>query len=145
MDDEKNKRASTIISDKKYREHPDKFRFTSVTDSLEQVLAKTNAEIMNKVLFLLLYPDIIYILFCLLVILILFSLFQRLYTDAWNKDKTAIHIMPDTPEVILAKQNKINYSEVSEVNMRYFLFFCVSTVPSMHIEISVTYTLQQFI
>ncbi|XP_053326911.1 nebulin isoform X4 [Spea bombifrons] len=83
LEDEKNKRASSILSDKKYRQHPDKLQFTSVPDSLEMVLAKSNAEIMNK----------------------------RLYTNAWNKDKTQIHIMPDTPEVLLAKQNKLNFSE----------------------------------
>ncbi|XP_044159497.1 nebulin isoform X2 [Bufo gargarizans] len=83
LDDEKNKRASVIISEKKYRQHPDKFRFTSITDSLEMELAKSNAGIMNK----------------------------RLYTDAWNKDKTQIHIMPDIPEILLAKQNMINCSD----------------------------------
>ncbi|XP_070435851.1 nebulin isoform X42 [Equus przewalskii] len=83
LEDEKNKRATQILSDHNYRQHPDKFKFSSLMDSIPMVLAKNNAITMN----------------------------HRLYTEAWDKDKTTVHIMPDTPEVLLAKQNKINFSE----------------------------------
>lgn len=49
LDVEKCKRATEILSDKIYRQPPDKLKFTVVTDSLEQVLAKNNAITMNKV------------------------------------------------------------------------------------------------
>ncbi|XP_040560349.1 nebulin isoform X45 [Gallus gallus] len=83
LDEEKNKRASMILSDKKYRQHPDTIKFTSLPDSMPMVLAKHNSEIMN----------------------------HRSYIAAWEKDKTSIHIMPDTPGILLAQQNKVNYSE----------------------------------
>lgn len=49
LEDEKNKRATQILSDHVYRQHPDKFKFSSLMDSMPMVLAKNNAITMNHV------------------------------------------------------------------------------------------------
>ena len=45
----KAKRATEILSDNIYRQRPDALKFTCITDTPEQVLAKSNAINMNKV------------------------------------------------------------------------------------------------
>nr|XP_020144034.1 nebulin isoform X20 [Microcebus murinus] len=83
LEAEKNKKAMEIISEKKYRQHPDTLKYSTLMDSMNMVLAQNNKKIMD----------------------------DHLYKQAWEADKTKVHIMPDIPEIILAKANAINMSD----------------------------------
>lgn len=49
LEAEKNKKAMEIISEKKYRQHPDTLKYSTLMDSMNMVLAQNNAKIMNTV------------------------------------------------------------------------------------------------
>lgn len=49
LESEKNRKAMEIVSEKKYRQHPDKLKYSILMDSMPMVLATSNAKTMDEV------------------------------------------------------------------------------------------------
>ncbi|KAM4715988.1 nebulin-related-anchoring protein isoform 2-T2 [Anableps anableps] len=81
---EESKRATDLISDKKYRQQPYKFRHTSVADSPDIIHAKLSGQITN----------------------------ERLYKEKGINDQHSYTITTERPEITQAKINASNFSEV---------------------------------
>uniref|UniRef100_A0A668ADI7 Nebulin-related anchoring protein n=1 Tax=Myripristis murdjan TaxID=586833 RepID=A0A668ADI7_9TELE len=81
---EGSKKATDLISDKKYRQQPYNFRHTSVTDSPDIVHAKLSGQITN----------------------------ERLYKEKGVNDRHNYTITSERPEITQAKINAANFSEI---------------------------------
>lgn len=106
----KAKNASTILSDRLYRQKPDGFKFTTDMSSMPMVLAKVNADIINKV------RSRRVVSACLFVgrpcSSTGFLSPQKNYIAAWEAEKAKTHVTPDIPEILLSKANADNMSKV---------------------------------
>lgn len=126
LDVEKAKKAAEILSERSYRQHPSTFPFTCPTDDMNIVLAKNNALTMNKVEFIIIliciggFTLIISLVNSIVNTGIICGLFQRLYIEAWEKEKTKLHMNPDTPEILLSQQNAINMSKVGRILIAHY-------------------------
>uniref|UniRef100_A0A3Q1GTL3 Nebulin-related anchoring protein n=1 Tax=Acanthochromis polyacanthus TaxID=80966 RepID=A0A3Q1GTL3_9TELE len=83
---EGSKRATDLISDKKYRQQPYKFKHTSVADSPDIIHAKMSGQITN----------------------------ERLYKEKGVNDQHSYTITTERPELTQAKINAANLSEYKE-------------------------------
>lgn len=140
----KAKKAQELLNDRLYRTRPEQLKFTSITDSPDVILAKTNAMQLSDVsspstsgmafLFFLVGSRIstvgmmswevlktriakgfLLVFFPRHAELPLFFLSpQRLYREAWDKDKTQISLPSDTPVMLQSKVNALNISNVRE-------------------------------
>ncbi|XP_041818539.1 nebulin-related-anchoring protein isoform X2 [Chelmon rostratus] len=81
---EGSKKATDLISDKKYRQQPYNFKHTSVTDSPDIVHAKLSGQITN----------------------------ERLYKEKGVSDQHNYTITTERPEITQAKINAANFSEI---------------------------------
>ncbi|CAG12601.1 unnamed protein product, partial [Tetraodon nigroviridis] len=81
---EGSKRATQLISDKKYRQQPSTFKHTSVPDSPDIIHAKLSGQITN----------------------------ERLYKEKGVNDQHSYTITTERPEITQAKVNAANFSEV---------------------------------
>lgn len=140
----KAKKAQELLNDRLYRTRPEQLKFTSITDSPDVVLAKNNAMQLSDVsspftcrvtfLFFLvesgvstvgmtswevlqigITKELLWVFFSHRAELPLLSLSpQRLYREAWDKDKTQISVPSDTPIMLQSKVNALNISNVRE-------------------------------
>ena len=93
-------------------------------DSMDLALATHNNQTMDKVPYFQVFSRIVKNNIWITVLFIIISSFlQKAYTAAWEKDKTSVHIMPDNPEILLAKANALNMSDVRHKIMLRFLDF----------------------
>uniref|UniRef100_A0A671X2A7 Nebulin-related anchoring protein n=1 Tax=Sparus aurata TaxID=8175 RepID=A0A671X2A7_SPAAU len=81
---EGSKRATDLISDKKYRQQPYNFKHTSVTDSPDILHARNSGQITN----------------------------ERLYKEKGVNDQHSYTITSERPEITQAKINAANFSEI---------------------------------
>lgn len=140
MDVVKAKKAQELLSDRLYRTRPEQMKFTSITDSPDVVLAKTNAMQLSdvsspftfhfflaesrisgvgrmswEVLQIGITEEFLSVFRSHHIELPLFFLSpQRLYREAWDKDKTQISLPSDTPVMVQSKVNALNISNVRE-------------------------------